>query len=53
MHPLIGAADAPSYMSDTRKAVVLFGSNDFERKGIRTPKDKILGIYKPWVSRSH
>jgi hypothetical protein len=41
------ATFSPSYMSDTRKAVVPFGSNDFERKGSRTPKDKILGIYKP------
>jgi len=41
------ATFSPSYMSDTRKAVVLFGSNDSKRKGSRTPKDKILGIYKP------
>ena len=44
---------SPSYMSDTREAVVLFGSNDFKRKSSRALKGKILGIYKPCVSRSH
>jgi len=39
------ATFSPSYMSDTRKAVVLFGSNDSKRKARdELAKDKILGI---------